>query len=242
MADDAILVTTETERGRHSQRVGNITVWCVGLLCFVVAVLCWFGLGCGLSPQDGIGIRILCCLMCGGVGVWLVLLPLFAVRGHWRMSDEGIAFAPLRGTVRSMLWRDVEAIHARAKWIKIVFRAGTQKLPLVLWWETHGHREETISFLQSRLGGCFDAFECPMPRTSIRRILRLSVIASAITLSYFGVLILPIYFLQYNAWQAWCCVWMPVALLFLPWLAFVAWQQHRRDWSLRRPHLPSTDE
>jgi hypothetical protein len=243
MADDAIVVTTETKRGISELRGLTILMWLVGVFCIAGAVLFAVAPPERTSRPPDRCSEIVMAIMCAVAAVLAVALPRFVTRGTWRLDGDGIHFSPLRGSPRSMSWHEVTAIRPGSEAGSLLFRTGKQKLPLNLRWETPEQQEAAISFLRSRLGASFDIFDrCPA-KTSIPRILRASGITVAVTLLWFAALIVPSYYLQYEHWQRWVMIWMPLPLLFFfPWLIIFACRQRAKLWSHRKPQLPPTKE
>jgi hypothetical protein len=239
MANDAIAVTTETKRGKSDLRGLTILMWLVGVFCAIGAVLIALAPPERVCrPPDPLG-QFAAAIMCAVAALLAVALPRFVTRGTWRLDGDGIHFSPLRGSPRSISWHEVEAIRPGGEAKSLIFRTGKRKLPLVLQREPIEQQEAAISFLRSRLGASFDIFDRRPPKTSIPRILRASAIASAATLLWFAALIVPSYYLQYEHWQRWVMIWMPLPLLVLyPWFMIFAWRQNAKMWSHRKPQLP----
>ena len=242
MADDAMAVTTETERGSSQLRAANVMVRLSGAFVVITALFVGFAPDAWTSQPSSLFERILFGLMTGALGVAL-LAAKFIVRGNWRLDDDGIRFSPLRGSPRTMAWHEIEAIRPGSAIDSLVFRAGRQKLPLVLRWETPERRAAAIDFLQAKLGAYFDFFDRPPAKTSIRRILWASVIASAVLLLCLGGAILSMLYLPEAQWR----IWAPV-LVFFPflscyaWALVIVWRGLPKRWSWRKPHLPFREQ
>ncbi len=84
---------------------------------------------------------------------------------------------------QSMDWRNVDGIFSQCMKIRIVFREGSRKIPLVLQWESKERKEETLEFLKTKLGLYFDIFSRVPAKTSIRRLLWVAVVASSLVLN-----------------------------------------------------------
>jgi hypothetical protein len=258
MAENAILVTTETESGKRYRHEGVVVCWILGVLCFAAAVFCGFAPDCCFHRPPDLWGRVFLVFSCGATGVLFPVAFRFDMRGNWRLDDEGVSFTPLRGNPRHVAWRDVDAVFAPCrKTQQVLLRAGKMKLPIDLRWETCQRQDEVRDFLRTKLEGVFDIFDRPVAqgssrrwiwmggafeisdrpvaKTSIRRWLWISAAASAATLLYFGILILPSFCLQYEHWRCWALVWMllPFVVLF-PWAMVIAWLERRKAWSWRK--------
>jgi hypothetical protein len=238
MADDAIVVTTETERGRRELCVLSVMIRFAGVFVAAAGFLVAFAPDAWTPQPRSLGERVVLLLYCATIGVALIVVRLTA-RGDWRLNCDGIRFSPLRGSPRSMAWSEIEAIRPGSAINSLVFRARNHKMPLNLNWETPERRAMAIDFLRSELGAYFDFFDRPPAKTSIRRILRVSAIAAAVMLLYFATLIVPSYLLRYEYCQYWMMTWGPLSLLlFCGWALTVVWRERRKTWSWRKPQLP----
>ncbi len=241
MADDAIMVTTETERGRHELRAASLMVRLSGAFVVAAALFIGFAPDAWTSQPSSLFERILFGLMTGALGVAL-LGAKFIVRGSWRLDDDGIRFSPLRGSPRSMAWHEIEAIAPGDRTNSFAFRAGRLKLPLDLRWETPERKAAAIDFFRAKLGAYFDIFDRRPAKTSLRRILWASAIASAVILLCMGGAILSMLYLPEAQWR----IWAPV-LVFLPflsccvWALVILWRGLPKRWSCRIPQLPSRE-
>jgi hypothetical protein len=244
MAENALLVTTETESSKRERAANVVFCWIVGLIAFSAAVFFGSAPDHWFSRTPDLWGRILSALFCGAIGGICPVALRSVVRGNWRLDDEGILFMPLRGTPKHLAWRDVDAIFAPSmRTQQVLLRAGKVKLPINLRWETRQRRDEVNGFLRNKLGESFDVFDRSPERISIRRLFWISAVTSAATLFYFGILILPSYYLQYEHWRYWVAVWMPLPFVSLyPWAIIVVWRERRKGWIRRKsPLLPTTD-
>lgn len=243
MAGNVIIVSTETERGKRELRAATVVCWIGGILFILAALFFWFAPDDFFYPSGDLTTRLSFVLLFLVMAV-LPAMPRFIVRGNWRLDDDGIAFSPLREKDQSLAWREVKTIVTAAMRHKIVFCDGTTKLPLVLQWETCKRQEETLDFLREKLRESFDVFDRPAAsRTSVRRLLLASAVATFVTLLYFGALIIPAYYLQYEHWQLWTMAWMPLPFCVLfPWAVIVVRRERRKMWSWRKLPLPPTME
>jgi hypothetical protein len=238
MPDDAITVSTETERGRRELRVLSVMIRLAGVFVIAAGFLVAFAPDAWTPQPRNLLERIVLLLFCGTIGVALIVVRLTA-RGSWRLNGDGIFFSPIRGRPRSMGWSEIESVRPGSAINSLVFQAGKRKIPLNLNWETPERRAAALDFLRSELAAYFDIFDRPPAKTSIRRILRASAITAAVTLLYFATLIVPSYLLRYEYWQYWMMTWGPLSFLLLyGWALTVAWREGRKTWSWRKPQSP----
>jgi hypothetical protein len=241
MADDAIVVTTETKQGRLNHRILNGMFGVVGLSSIVAAFWFWLAPAKEFTRAPSTAERILLAIMCIGVAILcLVLLRFAVVRGTWRLDDAGVVFTPLRGPAQAISWREIEAILL--EWHRISFCARRRKVRLVLQWETPERHEMVTNLLREKLGGAFDAFERQPAKTSLGRILRASAIgAVAVFLSMGGLLLASFCSpgARPPAWASALAV-LPLAGLYV-WALVIGWRQRAAMWSVRRPEWRATE-
>jgi hypothetical protein len=233
MADEVVAVTTETSRGRSNLRTLVVSSWLLAGFFAASALSLWLAPdGCRQSPPT-ISDRILVTVVSIASLLVAVVWPQFITRGTWRLNTDGITFTPLRGAVQSLRWDQVEAVLDQS--FRTDFRAGRQRLLLVRQWESPQRRKAVVEFLRDRLGANFDAFDRQPAKTSVRRVLWLSAIASAATLLWFAAMILACRYLPYEQLQWWAMAWgLLLPLVFFPWVLVVAWRQRRTMWSYRK--------
>jgi len=235
MAENAVLITTETERGKREMRSLGILLRVIGL--FFVGMALYVRFFPNGSPND-LGTRVLAEL--GFAAVLFVLsyvLPRFVLRGSWQLDDNGILFTPLRvrNRPRRLDWSDVEAIY----WHSIryrIFRSGRTKLPVNLQWETPQKQDEFEDFLRKKLGRSFNLSDNPVEPLSIRRLLWISAATTFFTLLWGGGLYLQIIYMdQYKLWRGFGILWFMVPLFLLLWSGVtLVRREKRKRWRLRK--------
>jgi hypothetical protein len=236
MADDAVTVTTETERGRLAHRFCGIVMRIAGVCCVAMAV--WIAVLPSQKfsrPPDPSG-HVAIVAWLGAAGVFVFAFPRFVTRGTWRLDVDGIVFTPLVGKSRPMKWSEIEAVRLTPG---IVFRVGKRKILMNLQWETPDQWEATRRFLEARLGPNFDVFDRSPAKTSIRRLLLVSGIATIETLLWAAGLVMPLFCLpSYERWRFWFVIWLfilPMGLLI--WSLAVVWRGYEKGWSRRKSSL-----
>ena len=111
-----------------------------------------------------------------------------------------------------MAWSEIEAIFAASVETMrtgATFRTSIKRIRLDLQYETREKQDAAIAFLREKLASCFDVFNRVPERTSIRRILWLLTVASAGTLLFFAVWIVPSFYLPPDQWLLWAAAWGP---------------------------------
>jgi hypothetical protein len=233
MAENALLVSTETPSGRRDRVANTAVLWGASLIVFGGAVFMAFAPDRWFSPSVVLSDRIWGTLLGIAVGVFLLILPRLGVRGNWRLDDQGVSFTPLCGKAKHMAWQDVDSVSGIGTACILVFRAGKVTLPMNLKWEPRHRREEAMNFLRERPGEAFDMFRCPlrpMVRISVRRLLWASALAAAFTLLWLGGIIVAIRCLHPNGF--WLrglglCSLAPIALVYGIYLILARRDGHR---------------
>jgi hypothetical protein len=237
-AEEAVLVSTETPRGQRNRCGENVVISAMELATAGAAV--WFALApddC-FSPRGSLWVRIPFVAILGALAVATLIIPLFRVRGTWRLDRNHISFDPLRGDPEHLSWSDIEAIRWRTD--ALLFRAGTTYFPLVLEGESQERKAEVKEFVRERLANAFDLAERRVEpistRGSICRVLIGAAIATPLMLlSLAGMLAQDLYLDPNGRWRElqplWLlCVFGPLMLVAL----FLAKQQSRSFWRYRR--------
>jgi hypothetical protein len=237
-SDNVILVSTETTMCKRHRLKFALVCWIPGLLLLSNAIWLAFAQKRCFSHPPLLQSDFWVAVLGAGLGSFVLIAPRFAVRGNWRLDDEGAWFVPLRGGATTNLpWREVEAVvEPSVRTRQLVLHTARGNMQINLWSESSRRQEEIMDFLRQKLGREVAILNRLPEPISIRRLLWISALTLTAGIIWLSSLVFTIcYSHASDAWLGRLLLYWLVPLVPLFLLGIIAVRrENRKRWQLRR--------